>query len=86
MYQFPAAQQTITTKLTASSRGLKLKSWLYRLMGLRLLMKMLLKETILGVNLVKNIAKTKKPCFVFFWRFGRRALKLRLGNKYIYVF
>ena len=55
-------------------------------MGLRLLMKMLLKETILGVNLVKNIAKTKKPCFVFFWRFGRRALKLRLGNKYIYVF
>ena len=86
MYQFPAAQQTITAKLPASNRGFKLKSGLYSLMGLRLLMKMLLMEVIFVVKVTMNIETPKKRRFGYSCRSVSRALTIRLRNTFIYVF
>ena len=86
MYQFPAAQQTITAKLPASNRGFKLKSELYSLMGLRLLMKMLLMEVIFVVKVTMNIETPKKRRFGDSCISVSRALTIRLRNTFIYVF
>ena len=69
-----------------SSKHFKPKSVLYRLMRLRLLVKMLLMETILGVKVIMNIVKMKKPFWGYFCRLVSRALTLRPRNPYIYIF
>ena len=56
------------------------------LMKLRLLVKILVMEIILGVKVTVIIVKTKKPCFGYLSIFVTRPLALRVRNTYIYVF
>ena len=56
------------------------------LIKLRLLVKTLSMETILGLKVAVYQVTTKKPCFGYFYRFVTRASTLKLQNTYIYVF
>ena len=88
MYQFLSAQRTSTAKIpTFFLKYFKMKCAPYRLMRLRLLVKMLLMKVIFVVKVTINI-KTQKKNVVFGYscRFVSRALTIRLRNTYIYVF
>ena len=67
-------------------KDLKSKSTFCMLVKLRLLMKMLLMEIILGPKVATNKSATKKPSFQYFCRFVTCALTLRPRNTYITIF
>ena len=77
--------EVLASKCTSLRRKPVQRNYQY-FFKLKLLMKILLIEVILGSKLNMNQITTKKLCFGYFCRFVIRASTLRLRNMYICLF